>query len=540
MPPRARTALLALALLVVGVVALESWRRPRAEFAAVQARQSALAQRWRAERTRHATTLDDTYAVVAAGPRNALWSELLQASGVPSPLELRAGQPIPTRARFVVCDETPCAAGPERATIEVIRGPGRTAQALRWDGLRVPLAGFEVVHLTLEDGEHPLATDDAGGVVAALRSRDGGVRLRLGLDLASALWRLRFGTPDRADHDHDGNGELQPADLAPIVRGEAIARPFADELIAALLTALDRALPCALPRTRGLPEGVRSLLVLTSDQDFEDDVHVRAMAEDLAQRGARATFLLTDPTIGLPADLHVASGAAPRLQSDTARALRTLGHALGAHPFPRHAAEITRHLDGQTQRLGVRPLAMRNHHLRWFGYDDIPRAESAAGVALNLDAMPISDGTTPSVGFSGGAAQPVMFVDVHGARIPLLHQITAVDDFHLRVDDYPQLAPAATRLAAAGRRILDAARAAEVPVVLNAHPSLYRFAPEWLHAILDAPEVHAVSTDDWLSFVLDRRATRIPAARCTEPRAAALRPGVTLQRNPRLPPHTTP
>jgi hypothetical protein len=148
---------------------------------------------------------------------------------------------------------------------------------------------------------------------------------------------------------------------------------------------------------------------------------------------------------------------------------------------------------------------------------------------MNLDAMPISDGTAPSVGFSGGAAQPVMFVDERGERIPLLHQVTAIDDFHLRVDDYTLLAAAASRLAAAGRRVVAAARTAEVPVVLNAHPALHRFAPQWLHEVLDAPGVRAVSVDDWLSFVLDRRATRIPAARCDAPRSATLRPGVTLR-----------
>jgi hypothetical protein len=63
---------------------------------------------------------------------------------------------------------------------------------------------------------------------------------------------------------------------------------------------------------------------------------------------------------------------------------------------------------------------------------------------------------------------------------------------------------------------------------LNAHPVFYRFAPQWLNAVLDLRDLRAVSASDWLTFVLDRRATRIPAARCGRPAAVSLRPGVVM------------
>jgi hypothetical protein len=528
MTRRERVLMLTAALLAAAAAAGEAWRRRRADPAPAQARLAGLSNRWRAERSERARDLGRTYAVVAAGSRNALWSELLQSAGVPSPLEVIAVGGVPEGARLVVCDGAPCGDVAERATLAVVRGPGRPARELRWGELVVPLAGFEVTPLSLEEGERSVATDETGSVIAALKSSGGAARLRLGVDLASALWRLRYGTPENVNRDLDHNGEVQPADLAPIVRGEAIMRPFADELLASILDELDRALPCPLPRTRGLPEGVRSLLVITSDQDFASDETVLAMAEALSLRGVRATFMVTDPSVGLPADINVSEGRAPRLALPTAHALLALGHDLGAHPFPRDIGDVTRHLEAQSQRLGAWPVATRNHHLRWFGFVDIPRTEARYGVALNFDAMPISDGSLPSAGFSGGAAQPVMFVDERGERVQILHQTTSVDDFYLRVPDYSRLAGAAARLSDAARRVVAAARSAEVPVVLNAHPVLYRFAPQWLHAVLDLPDLRAVSASDWLTFVLDRRASRIPAARCGRSVAAALRPGVVL------------
>jgi hypothetical protein len=523
--------LLLVAALLTGAVAVQRWvahRRPEAR--AARARLQTLAGRWRTARSARAGDLTQTYAAVVAGPRTAQWSELLQAAGVPSPLEVGRGAEVPAGARLVVYDGPDATApeAPERATIVVVRGAARPTRSLRWGALEVPLAGFDVTPLALEPGERAVATDDTGAVVAALRSSDGGARLRLGVDLAAALWRLRFGTPDNADRDLDRNGALQPADLAPTLPGEAIERPFADELFAAMLADLDRALPCPMPRTRGLPAGVDSLLVLTSDQDFADDAAVRAMSEALRSRGARATFLLTEPSVGLPADLNVGRGGAPRLSPAAADDLLEAGHDLAVHPFPRHADDVTRHIDHVARRLGLAPLAARDHHLRWFGYFDIPRAEAARGVAMNLDAMPVCDGTRPCVGFPGGASQPVLFVDERGARLPILQQTTSVDDFSLRVDDYARLAPAAARLSAAARRVVASARAARVPVVLNAHPVFYRFAPRWLHAVLDTPDLRAVSATDWLRFVIDRRAARIPATRCGRPTAAALRSGVTL------------
>ncbi len=523
-----------LLVLLAAVSAFAAWQLTARPLATRRRRSqhAALAARWLSARTIRARGLADTYAVVVSGERKEQWSELLQAAGVPSPLLLSENAEVPAAARLIVLDGPRSAAltAPERAVIEVVRGATRSAQWLRWGALTVPLAGFGVTPLTLAEGERAVAVDDVGAVVAALQSANGSARLRLGIDLADALWRLRFGSPENAGRDSDQNGGIQPADLAPRLSPELVARPFADELLAEILNVLDGALPCSLPRTRGLPEGIDSLAVLTSDQDYADDEVVSEMADALARRGAHTTFMLTDPSVGLPADLNVGPHGAPTLSLASADEALAAGHDLGVHPFPRNADDIATHLDHAARDARLTPLFARNHHIRWFGYADPARVEASRGVALNFDNMPVGSGAEPCVGFPGGSSEPVMFVDERGARIPIFQQVTSIDDYSLRVPDYSQLASAAARLASAARRTVDAARAAGVPVVVNSHPTLYRFAPQWLHAVLDSPGLRAISASQWLAFVLDRRSTRIPPTRCGARLDASLRPGVALSR----------
>src|SRR5207237_1033250 len=142
------------------------------------------------------------------------------------------------------------------------------------------------------------------------------------------------------------------------------------------------------PRTRGLPDGVARLVVLTADQDYVADEIVESMAAMLTRAHASATFLLTDPAVGAHPDLNVApDGSAPRLAGDRAASLLAGGFGLGLHPFLGDVAqigELARRFEALT---GVRALAARNHHLGWHGFVDVPAAEAAAGVAVNLDAM---------------------------------------------------------------------------------------------------------------------------------------------------------
>lgn len=533
MTPRAKKLLAVAAVtawIVAGVQLWRSLRGPDAEPARERLR--ALSARWNAARSPPPRTLADTYAVVRAGPSTVAWSELLHAAGAPLAVELTGDAPVPDGARLVVVASTDgldALRAPGRAVVAVERaGERRNASAMTWGDITVPLDGAGVVALTPAAGETVLATDDAGHPLAAASSRNGSVTLRLGVDLAAVLWRLRLGDPALPLTDRDGNGEVQPADALPRLDPSLTETPFADRVMARLMETLTASLPCALPRLRGLPTGARAVLVITADQDYADDEKLTAMGETLAGRGAHATFLLTEPSVGRRPDLNVRSGAAPTLSLDAADALLAQGHDLGVHPFPAAIDDVAAHVALTSQRLSLPMLFARDHHLRWIGRLDVPRAEAARGVAMNLDYMAVCDGRRPCVGFPGGSSVPVMIADGDD-RVPILQQPTAVDDFSLRVNDYAQLAGAATALASAARETLIVARAAEVPVVLNAHPTLYAFAPQWLASVLSTPDLRAMSASEWLSFVLHRRASRVPAARCGARVAATLGEGVALR-----------
>lgn len=510
-------------LVIVTIVVLTVWGlvalRVRDALAGPDASEARtrFARRSRAARDPRTFRPGGSYAHVRVAENGTLWAELLGAAGVPLPNATTG--PVDAHARLVIVDDSDdFVLAPERAVVMIVRGPTRPASELVWGELHVPLAGFGVTPLVPEPDERVLAIDDTGAVLVALLRSPEGTRIRMGVDLAAALGRLRFGEAPNAGRDRDGNHELQPADLAPTLDARAMARPFADEVIEALLSALDGSLPCALPRTRGLPEGDDVLLVLTSDQDYVDDAWVLEMADALAALDAHATFMLTDPSVGQPADLNARDGTAPTLTRETADALLAAGHDVGAHPFPRTLSDVAAHLRAERERLDLAPLVARNHHLRWIGFVDVARVESRSSVAMNLDAMPVCDGTRPCVGFPGGAASPIAFIDEHGARLPILQQPTSVDDFSLRQPRYELVAGAADALASGALPILEAARRAEVPVVVNAHPALFKFAPTWLTSLLRVRGVRAISTSEWLAFVAARRSVRVPEARCGAPR----------------------
>ncbi|MEZ4408477.1 MAG: hypothetical protein R3A52_18680 [Polyangiales bacterium] len=133
------------------------------------------------------------------GPSTVAWSELLHAAGAPLAVELPSDDPVPDGARLVVVASTDgldALRAPGRAVVAMERaGERRRASAMTWGDITVPLDGAEVVALAPADGETVVATDDAGHPLAALSSRDGSATLRLGVDLAAALWRLRLGDP---------------------------------------------------------------------------------------------------------------------------------------------------------------------------------------------------------------------------------------------------------------------------------------------------------------------------------------------------------
>lgn len=534
---RAKRLLVVAAITAWIIAGVQLWRSLSApDSGPARAVQVSLARRWHTARTPAPRTLADTYAVVLTRHSTVAWSELLHIAGVPLAVESQSLSAVSPSARLVVIDspQDPVVfntlGAPDRAVISIENsGPTHTARTLTWADVTVPLGrDTTVVSLTLREGETVIARDDTNSPIATLSSHNGTTLLRLGLDLADALWTLRFGDPSLSLTDRDSNHEIQPADALPALTQDSLSTPFSDRVISHLVDTLSDSLPCPLPRLRSLPTGTTSLVVITADQDYANDSKLITMAEALESHDAHATFLLTEPSVGRHADLNVHHGTSPTLSLDATNALLSLGHSVGVHPFPNTLEDITAHVTLTSHRLSVPVLIARNHHLRWFTDLGVLRAEASASVAMNLDTMVVCAGQHPCVGFPAGTAFPVMAAR-NNTRIAILQQPTAIDDFSLRVDDYSRLAAAAQTLATSARTIISTARTTHSPVVLNAHPTLYAFAPQWLTTVVTTSGVKAISATEWLSFVLHRRASRISASRCTDRPTVTLQPDVSLQ-----------
>jgi hypothetical protein len=476
------------------------------------------------------TTADPSRTYVAvAGISGPAWNELLVAAGLPQAAFLDSAAPsaLPAGYRLVVSPASPAGlnasvvASASRAVI-VLEQPEREAD-VAWarfaTGATLPLAGASVRHLHLLPGERAFLTADGGGVLGTVRADGPGLVIRLGIDMGAHLMRLRVGLPSRAGQDRDGNGESQPADLLDPVPEGLYGQPWADVAIDELLTVIAMEWPgCPLPRTRGLPAGMGAVVVLSADQDYASDPFVDLMAMRLEERGARATFLLTDPQVGLGPDLNRdSSGRAPWLAASSAASLVSRGFGLGIHPFPRIAGDLVEMAASFTKRYGLVSRVTRNHHLRWPDYDGMSRAATTAGAMLDLNLMPVSAAGQPAVGFPAGSARPVRMTDAAGTLLPLLSQPTSVDDYSLRVEDAGARSRAARALGTVALDALRQVRRVQAPLVLNAHPMLHAFAPDWLDPLLEAEAVHVISADRWLEFVVNRRKSLLALPACNRP-----------------------
>jgi hypothetical protein len=240
---------------------------------------------------------------------------------------------------------------------------------------------------------------------------------------------------------------------------------------------------------------------------------------------ANATILLTDPDIGGAPDLNLDKGRPVRVSRERADILLAGGHGLGVHPFIKSVADIPRVVSALAARTGTRPLVERNHWLRWSGYLDVPKAEAAAGIAVDLNYMPVCTGSEPCVGFIGGSTRPVRFINSKGEALPILQQPTAVDDYSLRTPTVEQVRPAAQVLGRRALALLKRAATVQGPLVVNAHIIFLYIAPEILQPLIDA-KARIITAEQWLDFIARRRQSRIASPGCDQPPVVVLQPDV--------------
>ena len=476
-----------------------------------------------------------TYAAVAV-PGAQRWVELLISAGVPVPLTMAPEGARWTESSFrllVVPGSAPSeamAALGKAVVVVVEEGEWLKGQAIRWRSMNLPLAGQPCHVLVPDRDEQPWLLSELGETIATRRRTGDGIVLRIGLDLAAWMYRLRQGDPALAQQNNGGNRDVRPVSLLPPPPPEARERPFADEMVDDLLSMLDAGLSCPLPRTAGLPDG-RPTVVLISDQDFADDAYVLHMAGVLEEYHATATFMLTHRTAGASPDLNVGEDKPATLARESVMDLLAQGHGLGVHPFLGKLDDIGKIVAAMSDLTNTRPLVARNHRLRWSGFLDIPAAEAHAGILMDLNYTPVSKGEKSYMGFVGGSARPLCFVSEAGVTLPILQQPVSVDDYSMR-QGTPALA--AAEAAVLGNRTLELlmpATSVQAPLVMNAHPILFPVAADWFKPLIDAG-VQVISAEDWLSFVARRRLSRISSPSCLRSPSVRLEPGVVIHAAP--------
>lgn len=524
---RARVLIAVVAIALPAALWAAQWlRSPSVMAAATRRKIEATRQRWELS-LRAIPDSSGTYAGLALASGGAAWSELLQSAGVPAPVHLPGGAMTATESlRLIVVSDEPAGAAftlvrPGRAVIGVPAAGGPLRGTFgRWKAGSLPLEGVSGRALTPEPGDTPLLVSDAGEVLAVRRDVDGGVVLQLGLDLAAALYRARQGDPT-ADR---GTGPLRASDLVPAVPRDMAERPWADELVDALMAQLDQALPCPLPRTAGLPDS-RPVVVLTADQDVDDGDVLVHMSNLLHARNAGITFLLAHPEPGAPPT------AAP-VPANAITEILANGHGIGVHPLLRVPPDLGPITTAVSRLADLSPIAARNHLRAWAGALAVPRAQQRARIIIDLDLAPKCVEHQPCAAFVGGSTRPVRFVDARGDLLPVLQQPTAVDDASLRDPDLKVVRSTGAALSARAEVMLARAAAVQGPLVIDVHPALFAVAGEWMGGMLGG-RAHVMSAEAWLDFVTRRRQSRISSPSCGAPPSAQLQPGITLH-SPRL------
>ena len=473
-----------------------------------------------------------TYAAVAV-PGAQRWVELLTSAGVPVPATVAPPAASLLESNFrllVVAGSAPgeAMAARGKAVIAVVEeGEPLKGHAILWHTLMLPLVGQPCRALIPGEDEQPWLQSELGEAIATRRRIGDGIVLRMGLDLAAWMYRLRQGDPARVGQDTDGKGHMRPADLLPPPPPEARERPFADELVDDLLATLDAGLSCPLPRTAGLPGG-RPTVVLLSDQDYADDVYVLHMGDVLAHHHLTTTFLLTHRGVGAPPDTNVGKDKPAMLARDTVIDLLAEGHGLGVHPFLGGLDDIGKIVAAISEITDTRPLVARNHWLRWSGFLDVPAAEAQAGIVMDLNYSPVLKDKEVHVGFVGGSARPVCFINEAGVALPILQQPVSIDDHSLRKMTPALASAAAITLGNRTLQLLVHATHVQAPLVMNAHPIIFPLASDWLKPLLDAG-VQVISVEEWLDFVARRRLSRIASPSCAGGPSFQFERGIALR-----------
>jgi hypothetical protein len=394
----------------------------------------------------------------------------------------------------------------------------------------------------LRDATDPTRT--APGVLRLVHGR--GEVVFIAYDLPHAVARLRQGDPAYADVWSSGVDryyrphELFVHQLPP--RQQRL--PQADVQTALLARLVETLTP--QPRLWYYPEATtRSVLVMTSDDDWSTVEQFEALLDGLRRHDATCTFFIVPGT-----------KVTRERMDDWERA----GHSFSVHPAlpadhragpppavpqARFVPEMIRDNVARHRREYDRPVrTLRNHIIRWAGYLEPARVFAELGVRMEFNYFSV---VPLPVGHLNGSGRPLRFVDQDGALLDCYQQGTAWSEevllhpeFTASVHWHSDRAIRETE-----RLIRDAARVFHTPLTVNSHPVSFatysRPLIEANWATARAEGLPIVSADRWLDWTETReRLTLEPAAGGWRLHAPVSVGAVTVLLPPGLPPAQAP
>jgi len=339
-------------------------------------------------------------------------------------------------------------------------------------------------------------------------------------DLPHTVARLRQGNPDHVDLCYAGlDGIYRPSELfvgqLPV---EQMHLPQADIHTALLARTIEALAP--RPRLWYYPRAEqRSVMIMTSDDDWSTVAQFETLLNGLAERNAHCTFYVV-PKSKLNTNLmdqwesagHTFS-VHPALEADTVRGL-TVDEPQSRLVEPMLTANIQRHAD-EFQRT---PRTVRQHAVRWLGYVDAAEVEAKLGIHMDLNYIAVS----PYLGHLCGSGRPLRFVNTDGTVIDCFQQPTHWTEECLIHPEFVFSFKWTVQRAVAetGLLIQRAANEFYTPIALNSHPVSFAtyssplIEGNWDTA-LDAGMI-ILSADDWLAWTEAREQIQITSNEPTD------------------------
>lgn len=333
-------------------------------------------------------------------------------------------------------------------------------------------------------------------------------------DLPCAIARLRQGDPDKADVCFSSiDGIYRGADLITEQLDESLKTvPQADVQTALLARLIETLAP--RPRIWYYPEArERSVIVMTSDDDWSTVEQFEVMLASLRQRNATCTYYIVPGTkisneqmSAWEQDGHTFS-VHPALESDYRRGTGPV------EPQQIFTADMIRENVARHEREHGRTVnTIRNHCVRWLGYVAMARVQADLHARLDCNFVTVFP---LALGYTCGSGRPLRFVDTDGSLVDCYQQPTLwteeclINPAHgLGVKWTVERAQAETNAV-----IRAAARTFYTPVAINSHPvSFATYSQPLIESNWDtalAEGMRIVSADKWLQWTDTREAMRL-------------------------------